>query len=54
MGAKEIAKLANRLRRLQRDLRKEGLGEVADKIRDPMHTLVMRGLDAFHEEKEEQ
>ena len=48
--ATKISKLARRFANLQRDLRKNGLSDIADMMSNAGLALVKRGLDAYDEE----
>lgn len=48
--AERISKLAGRFGKLQSDLRKNGLSDIADMMTDAGLCLVNRGLKAYAEE----
>ena len=49
-AAQKISKLAARFANLQRDLRKEGLSDIADMMSNAGVLLVNHGLKAYAEE----
>jgi len=48
--SRKISKLAGRFADLQRDLRKEGMSDIADMMSNAGMTLVERGLKAYAED----
>ncbi len=48
--AQKISKLASRFAKLQSDLRKEGMSDIAEMMGNAGMTLVNRGLKAYDEE----
>jgi hypothetical protein len=48
--AERLSKLAGRFGKLQADIRKAGLADVADKMAEPSLMLVHYGLEAYNKE----